>query len=563
MLEESPPGVEPHDVDSPSKSERRHGSSLVGSARARGILRSPWRLRLGVRPLLRLRFLPWAFRELSFLQLLILSMSVGALCVMIASDSLPWLSESYCASHTRKPFCDRLAFRMAKAGRHLGGPLQFLTAVNFILVCRKPIYALTGISIERLAKWHRWTGQLVTVGSVLHGCCYYNGWVNLGVFGEKFFKRKNAAGTLALCALFTIWLLSLETVRRNTYQVFYRAHVVLVPIYVGALFFHYEAAQFAFVMCVPLVLFIGDKLVRGRAAYRLPWRISSVHRIGEDSLRLCLEPAPSDGTRVLSLPKFAPSAWVSVNIPLLSQYQTHPFSVCNSKMVQRKAGADVEKEPPAALMLYLRAPRGAGVWTREAVLRHKELMNAQAFIDGPYGGLELPLPLNAYDAIVFAAGGIGITPLLPIFDELLEGGSMVGVPIIFVFTTSDSSLIQEFKPALQDIAHLSPAAQVRIHFTDERGIYPPPPDQSKAQVEIAQGDAEAVVMQVENVEVSRERPMFEASAADVLAGLGTGSLIAALCCGPDSMEKTFMQAVSMTAHAQNVRVHYHREGFGL
>ncbi|GBG30750.1 Ferric reduction oxidase 2 [Hondaea fermentalgiana] len=524
---------------------------------------SPWRVRMGVRPLVGVSWLPWEARELTFGQIFVAALAIGALVSLIAKDSLPWLSQSYCEANSRKPFCDRLSYRLAKAGRHLGTALHMLTAINFLLVCRKPLYALFGLSIERLAKWHRWSGHLVVIGSVLHGLGYYNVWISMDVWNEKFYKSKNLAGTLALVPLLVLWALSLEPVRRGCFRLFYRAHIFCVPLFVAGLCFHHEADQFLLFACVPFVLLFGDKLWRARHARRLPWRIAGVRAIGNDTLCIDMEPLPRDGILVLGLSRFPATSWVSINVPALSRWQMHPFSVCKSKALQRRHATNPDADPPAALTVYSRAPANAGNWTRAALSLGEALVSQRCFVDGPYGALELPLSLGDYDAYIFAAGGIGITPLLPVFEELIEADTLSSVPGLFIFTTSDASLAEEFQPVLNDISAAGEYAQTRVHLTDASAVQPLQPVTMERVVKAAQDGAQSLVDQSQDLEVSKGRPNFSESAADLMASLAPGSLVAALCCGPVSMDRAFMQAISAVSRSQGVTVHFHREGFGL
>ena len=83
--------------------------------------------------------------------------------------------------------------------------------------------------------------------------------------------------------------------------------------------------------------------------------------------------------------------------------------------------------------------------------------NLTCFIEGPYGKLQVPL--HQYESIVMISGGIGITPLQSIFNEIVHNissnnsGKIDDFPLLnnskvkrihFVWTVRDPSMINEF-----------------------------------------------------------------------------------------------------------------------
>jgi ferric-chelate reductase len=79
---------------------------------------------------------------------------------------------------------------------------------------------LTGISTERLIKYHRWFSYLLLIPFTLHGHAYkalLTEWV------DPF----RGSGNVAYCMYLAILLTSLPVVRRYLFEVFYYSHVVL------------------------------------------------------------------------------------------------------------------------------------------------------------------------------------------------------------------------------------------------------------------------------------------------------------------------------------------------
>lgn len=131
---------------------------------------------------------------------------------------------------------------------------------------------------------------------------------------------------------------------------------------------------------------------------------------------------------------YAPSSFIFVNIPLISRFQWHPFSITSS--------SSVDKHTMSVIM------KCEGKWTEsvynrveEAAISDKKINNITVRVEGPYGPASVDFlrllkhslhQLNfcklfklesidlfgRYDNLFLVAGGIGITPFLSILQEL-------------------------------------------------------------------------------------------------------------------------------------------------
>ena len=138
-------------------------------------------------------------------------------------------------------------------------------------------------------------------------------------------------------------------------------------------------------------------------------------------------------------------------IPAIDFSQWHPFSISSSPHSDK------------SIMIHIRV---LGDWTLKF---HRfvaeKLQNGRCewnelliFMEGPYG--QLQVPLHEYQSIIMISGGIGITPLQSIFNELVHNISTNSSPkyqddeserfhdfvrrIDFVWSVRDPSMVNEF-----------------------------------------------------------------------------------------------------------------------
>jgi len=187
-----------------------------------------------------------------------------------------------------------------------------------------------------------------------------------------------------------------------------------------------------------------------------------------------------------------------------------------------------------------------GTWTRALLDRRRELGSVSALVDGPYGGLELPHPIKAYDSLLFVAGGIGITPILPVVASLACSSSFTS-PLTLVWSVRDTALVKEFSSILISCAQ---NVSVFLYVTDLNADPLPPlgPDIS--------------------VEDSGTRPFLTHYAHnlinDVPSTITQRPRVAVLACGPESMVvSAFLAAAHEEAEAGNVIAHLHEETFEM
>jgi len=114
--------------------------------------------------------------------------------------------------------------------------------------------------------------------------------------------------------------------------------------------------------------------------------------------------------------RYEPGSHVYINLPFVSLFQWHPFSISSSAT-----------SPSDPFTLHIRAEGTGSSWTRTLAVEvgrtlhmdapaSKMLSNACAFVRGPFRSRALPI--LSYPVIVLVAGGIGITPIISIFSRV-------------------------------------------------------------------------------------------------------------------------------------------------
>ncbi|KAJ3039910.1 hypothetical protein HDV00_011693, partial [Rhizophlyctis rosea] len=102
---------------------------------------------------------------------------------------------------------------------------------------------------------------------------------------------------------------------------------------------------------------------------------------------------------------YAPGQYLFICIPKLSPFEWHPFSISSSP-----------HDPTISIHI-----RALGNWTRRvaslAATSDPSSPPPKIYIDGPYG--EMTFPLEEYKNFIMISGGIGITPLQSVYNDLI------------------------------------------------------------------------------------------------------------------------------------------------
>ncbi|KAJ7683212.1 FAD-binding domain-containing protein [Mycena rosella] len=389
--------------------------------------------------------------------------------------------------------------------------IAFATKVNFIGL-------LTGTSHEKLQVFHRWSALFMWVTSLVHTFPFI---INDIMMGEMVSSYKTSpwywTGVAALVPQTYLIALSWGIFRNPYYEIFKKLHFIASGIFMAALFIH-----------VNFRLTSWDYFWATAAIYAVAWLARVVRTLYITGLGL---PATieSAGPALIKLTVRAPArlSWtpgqhVFVRVLGLGVHTltSHPFTVSS---LRASGAAELVLRVHGGLTRALAARVAAAPagWATRVVL------------DGPYGGLHVPLA--AYERVYLLAGGTGATFTLPLFADLaekLKAGGIACQRVEFVIAVPDSDTYEWMEPTVTAAAAQLPLAAVgvRVHFT---------------RVEAAKGsDA--------SVDVVHERPVL----ADIVREAhASASKVAIIACGPDAFLYDVRNAV---AEAQLVIA----DGFG-
>ena len=256
-----------------------------------------------------------------------------------------------------------------------------------------------GISFERAIFYHKWLARVAVVELGIHGAgIYAASWYGYqqstlwrdaydgGVTGTW------ASGSISWFIGVAIVAFSLYPFRRLMHEWFLRLHIVLFVAFLVFGFIHQGTVA---LVAVALVLYAFDWVLR-ISMWRRPVQV------------LSLTAMPGGVTRVtFQMPNFTYQAgqWCMVCIPAVTPFEWHPFSFSSS--------------PHHSVMtLHVKT---VGRWTRrleELARTGGDPSHLKMHVEGPYGVLSVPL--ERYQHVVAVAGGIGVTPLGSIYNELVH-----------------------------------------------------------------------------------------------------------------------------------------------
>jgi len=391
-----------------------------------------------------------------------------------------------------------------------------------------------GISYERAIKFHRWIAVLFVATVVVHG-------VLMGVYQSKTAEEGvnyifrwsdedehwNLPGFIAglifvVQALFAIWI-----VRRKVFELFMWTHMLFIVALVFTSLHNFQAAIY---IAPGFALWLIDVVLRIVSLSRKT-RLLSIRKHPGGIVEMQLQRKRF---------KFTPGQYVFLTVPAISKTQSHPFSISSAPSVD------------GVFTLHVK-DMGLGTFTHRLGLFADDVANysseelSRTFpvaVDGPYG--RLSVPLDQYAAIVFLAGGIGVTPFVSIFSHLSNGHLPKLKYVNFVWSSKDSSI---FYTTLGDTLAV---AQQRFTCHAEVNMH------SSFLSHIHGLDPENLVKGFRPIE---GRP----SVVDILQKVKDNSVakvVAVLACGPPSLMEEAEVWCDRLSNAE-VRFHLHKETFLL
>ena len=296
----------------------------------------------------------------------------------------------------------------------------------------------------------------------------------------------------------------------------------------------------------------------------MPWFIGS---------EATLTPLPGDMTQieVVAPTNFSwyPGQHVFLRFPKVNMFDNHPFTITSAS-----PAATSQQQEPAKLVFLARTHTG---FTKRLATYSKTSQAglANAWVDGPYGGITVPVH-GLFDNVICIAGGTGLTPCLGLLANLVSKHAASSticcfktVKFIWVFRE-----LRHFAWAGERFASAAAAAQSASGLAIEFRFYVTGDNSSnltmsakneKLANETETGTAvhhEYTSSQIELLgELTSGRPQL----STIVPGLLTEGKNFVLCCGPQSFRDDLSQSCA-AAQAKAMRgtikeISLHTEAF--
>jgi predicted ferric reductase len=308
--------------------------------------------------------------------------------------------------------------------------------LTFMTVCHNSIITLVfGLPFERALRYHKLFALLTVIAGAWHG--YFAVYVSsqseesggTKLYGWAWGDNEWLSGFFFEVFMIAMVIFSQWPIRRKLFEFFFKSHWVLL-ILTGISGLLHNSGLMGF----GAFLWTIDVLYR----YLYLARTRYVHKCMIISL-------PGNVIRI-QFPKgkfqYKAGQYIFICIPEITKYQFHPFSISSSP--------DQEY-----VSLHIRV---LGDWTKQLydlAHRHWEPKAYDCWMEGPYGEPAVDVEGSRYKCFLMLSGGIGITPMQSITNDLIsqhERGREL-VKVWFVWSARDSALLNSLYDGDEALPH--------------------------------------------------------------------------------------------------------------
>uniref|UniRef100_K3WXN2 FAD-binding FR-type domain-containing protein n=1 Tax=Globisporangium ultimum (strain ATCC 200006 / CBS 805.95 / DAOM BR144) TaxID=431595 RepID=K3WXN2_GLOUD len=327
----------------------------------------------------------------------------------------------------------KVAFEFINYLKTIGTSLGFTTVFNlsflFLPATRNCAWMeFLNISYANGVKYHRWIGIAFFIKE--------GEWDKeaLPCFDCPLDKSKgkhawtNVFGEIALLCFLAIGATSYA--RRKWYSMFYYVHHLFIVAMIFTIL-HYNG-----IICCN--------------AY-VPVEIKKFTTLGNEIVKVVISRSTHFDRH------FKVGQFVYLNVPSVSKLQWHPFTIGSSP-----------RSSATTLTILLKS---LGDWTNDLVKYTKECKQSNVlpvvYMDGFHGGsLET---YEEYPTVCLIGGGIGVTPILAILDDMvakMSNNEPMHQRVYFIFTFRELMLLEELHPLLVRVRELDPQEKsFTFHFS--------------------------------------------------------------------------------------------------
>ncbi|KAK2767773.1 hypothetical protein FQN54_003932 [Arachnomyces sp. PD_36] len=374
---------------------------------------------------------------------------------LISLLNLIFLFAPYIYHHPQSIFVSQASQALSIIGNRAGVMAMGNTAALFLFAARNNMLLwLTDWSYGTYLLLHRCLGYWAVFHTVLHSLMLWMYYQTYGDYAAELVRLYWIWGIVATVAVVVLFLSSPLIIRNKLYEFFLVSHVALALLFLVGYYYHiwylYEYDWgYEIWMFMAAGIWAADRLLRlVRIAFR-GYRAATISLIpGTDGeyLRIDIEGIQlGEGVAYLSFPALSWRFW-----------ESHPFSVAfNSDEVEGEDSTPTSPKPVAELKeaqhtaTSIKTPtttffaRGrTGVTARLAARAASGSTRVSVVVDGPYPHSgQVAKQLKQTSSIVYIAGGVGITALLPYLRH-------IAVPSQLFWGIRKAGLAASVQPAL-------------------------------------------------------------------------------------------------------------------
>jgi predicted ferric reductase len=280
-------------------------------------------------------------------------------------------------------------------------PFHFLLALKSPY---SPLQLLLRTSHESLNQVHQVLGRVIILFLFLHAGFYLNFFIQTGFWVNRFKDWDVILGLTSISIVALIGSSAMGFVRRWNYRLFFSIHAVAPIVLLSLLYFHVHYIRVYVVEAMVVALL--NIILRFRNSKAVPAELTRVpgstllHMSSQKSATTQGWPAGSH-------------VYVRRTPGVLSYLRTNPFTI--STLPTDKGGK---------IVLVARTLRG-NTQRLAQITSHDDSDRGKAtpttlILEGPYGHSTYLPDFSRFERILFVAGGIGATFILPVWRYLLE-----------------------------------------------------------------------------------------------------------------------------------------------
>jgi len=365
--------------------------------------------------------------------------SIGV-AIAVASIVIGWWAFSGATGvddHSRQTFDARPALFAGAVS------VMAMTWSHLLSTRLRPLEFLFG-GLDRMYRWHRWSGALAVATVFLHTQIVDD---VKGIPGASRSIAKAAEELAGIAETFLYILVIASFIRWVPYRWWRHTHKLMYPAYIISCI-HFYTSEKPFGNGEAWGRFYSTAMIIGIAAgaHRLVWRdmikrgrpyiVSSVNR-GSRFLDLTLSPV---GKPI----KHQAGQFAFIKLAKSGLTEPHPFTIASG--------------PSSKSLRFVM--RTDGDWTRR--VNEQLVVGDEVIVEGAFGRSH-PIPRNAEAPVLWVAGGVGITPFLAAIDLLFEDPRPLPPHLFYSVSSREEAIgLDEFQRA-----HEGGLIQLHLHVTSD------------------------------------------------------------------------------------------------